>query len=82
MASSTRDIGAADAGAARTAVGLHHVAIDVQRALAELFQVDHRAQAAPDQALDFLGAPGLLAARSLAVAAGMRWNAATCRIRR
>ena len=39
------------------------------RALAQRGEVDHRAQRAPDQALDLLGAARLLAARRLAVAA-------------
>jgi hypothetical protein len=62
-----RDPGAGDRGGAGAAVGLQHVAVDLQRALAERLQVDHRAQAAADQPLDLLGAPRLLAARRLAV---------------
>jgi hypothetical protein len=41
-----------DRGAARAAVGLEHVAVDPQRALAERIEIDHRAQAATDQPLD------------------------------
>ena len=44
----------------------------MQRARAELVQIEHRAQRAADQALDFLCASGLLAARGFAVAAGVR----------
>ena len=40
-------------------------------AFAQKRQVKHGAQRAPDQALDFLGTPALLAARRLAVAAGV-----------
>ncbi len=40
-------------------------------ALAEAGEIDHGAQAAADQALDFLGAAALLAAGGLAVGAGM-----------
>ena len=54
-------------GGAGAAVGLDHVAVDLDGALAERRQVDHRAQGAADQALDFLGAARLLAARGLAV---------------
>ena len=59
------------AGGARAAVGLQHVAVDVDLALAHGRQVDHRAQRAADQALDLLRAARLLAARGLAVGAGM-----------
>ena len=62
---------AGDAGRARAAVGLDHVAVDVQRARAELFEIEHRAQRAADQTLDFLGAAGLFAARSFAIVAGV-----------
>ncbi|MNT29307.1 hypothetical protein D3C72_1650390 [compost metagenome] len=66
-----RDVGTGDAGGAGTAVGLDHVAIDLDLTLAELGQVHHRAQAAPDQALDFLGAAGLLATGRLAAHAAV-----------
>ena len=56
-----RDARAGDRRAARAAVRLQHVAIDLQRALAQRRQVDDRAQAAADQPLDFLRAAGLLA---------------------
>jgi hypothetical protein len=49
-----------------------HVAVQVQGAFAEGFQVERGAQRAADQALDFLRAAGLLAARRLAVHARVR----------
>ena len=60
---------AGDAGRARAAVGLNHVAIDLHGALAERVEIDDRAQRAADQALDFLRASRLLAARRFAVGA-------------
>ncbi|MNV73433.1 hypothetical protein D3C71_1665830 [compost metagenome] len=44
----------------------------MQRAFAQRFHIEHRAQAATDQTLNFLGASALLAAGGLAVAARMR----------
>src|SRR5262249_54817689 len=61
-----RDPGARDRGRARAAVGLDHVAIDGDLALAERREIDHGAQAAADQALDLDGAAALLAGRGLA----------------
>src|SRR3990167_2873512 len=61
-----RDATAGDRGGARAAVGLDHVAVDGERALAQLFHVHGRAQGAPDQALDLHGAPALFAHRGLA----------------
>ena len=52
---------AGDTGGAGAAVSLNHVAINLDGALAQFSQIHHRAQAASDQALDFLGASGLLA---------------------
>ena len=66
-----RDPAAGDRRGARAAVGLDDVAIDDDLALAELGQVDDRAQRAADQPLDFLGAARLLALGRLAVAAGV-----------
>ena len=63
------DEGAGDGGGARAAVGLQHVAVERDGALAERGEVEHRAQRAADQALDLLRAAALLAARRLAVAA-------------
>ena len=65
------DEGAGDGRRARAAVGLQHVAVEVDGALAQLLQVEHGAQRAADQALDLLRAAALLAARRLAVAAGV-----------
>src|ERR1051326_4077039 len=53
------------------AVGLQHVAVDVDLALAHRRQVDHGAQRAADQALDLLGAARLLPASGFAVGASM-----------
>src|SRR5207248_2619890 len=61
-----RHAGAGDGGAARAAVGLDHVAIDLYGALAQLLQVDDGAQAATDETLNFLRAAGLFAARRFA----------------
>src|SRR5207247_8875707 len=41
-----------DGGAASAAVGLEHVAVEPERALAERLEVDHRAHSTADQALD------------------------------
>ena len=60
-------IGAGNAGGARAAVGLNDVAIDLDGAFAQRLHVDHRAQCAADQALDFLRAARLFAARGFAV---------------
>ena len=61
-----RDPGAGDGGGAGAAVGLDDVAVDGDLPLAERLEIDHRTQAAPDQALDFHGAAVLLAGRGLA----------------
>jgi hypothetical protein len=66
-----RDKAAGDGGGAGAAIGLQHVAIDHDLALAQRRQVAHRAQGAADQALDFLGAAGLLAGGGLAAHAVM-----------
>src|SRR5439155_8625063 len=50
-------------------VGLDHVAIDLDGALAELGEIDDDKQAAADEALDFLGEPGWPPARRLALGA-------------
>ena len=63
--------GAGDAGSSSAAVGLNHVTVEVNGSFAEFLQVEHRTQGAANQALDFLGAPTLFAARGLAVAAGV-----------
>src|SRR5580658_5556467 len=60
-----RDPGAGDRGGAGAAVGLDHVAVDGDLALAERLEIDDRAQAAADQPLDFDRASALLAGRGL-----------------
>src|SRR5690606_33744620 len=64
-----RDIGARDRGRARAAVGLQHVAVERDRALAERLAIDAGAQRAADQALDFHRATTLAATRGLALRA-------------
>ena len=61
-----RDPGAGDRGGAGAAVGLDDVAIDGDLPLAERRQIDDRAQAASDQALNFDRAAALLAGGGLA----------------
>ena len=56
-------------GAAGAAVGLQHVAVDVDRALAERLEVDDAAQRAADQALDLHGAAVRAALRDVALLA-------------
>ena len=64
-----RDPGAGNGGGTGAAVGLDDVAVDGDLPLAERFQIDDRAQAAADQALNFDGAAVLLARRRLAARA-------------
>src|SRR5205823_2498060 len=74
--------GAGDRRAARTTVGLQHVAIDPDRALAPLRTIGNGAQAAPDETLYFLGATALLAFGSFAPHAGVgraRQHSVLCR---
>ncbi len=66
------DKGAGDACGAGAAIGLQHVAVEINRSFAKLFQIEHRAHRAADQALDFLRAAALLAAGGFPVAAGVR----------
>ena len=66
-----RDPGAGNRRGAGAAIGLDDVAIDDDLPLAELGQVDHGAQRAADQPLDFLRPARLLALGRLAVAAGV-----------
>ena len=61
-----RDERAGDRSGARAAVGLDHVAIEPHGALAERFQIRHRAQRAADHPLNFERAAGLLAAARFA----------------
>jgi hypothetical protein len=65
-----RDIGAGDGGGARAAVGLQHVAIDLDLALAEPLRLVTVRKRAADQALDLLVRPDCLpfaASRSVRV---------------
>src|SRR5690606_25343594 len=66
-----RYVGARDRRGAGTAVGLQHVAIERDGALAEQLAIDAGAQRTADQSLDLQRAAALLAARGLAVAAGV-----------
>jgi hypothetical protein len=70
-ASAAATVGAGDRRGAGAAVGLEHVAVERDRALAEEREVEHAAQRPADQALDLLRAAALLAARRFAVAAGV-----------
>ena len=64
-----RHVAAGDRRAAGAAVGLEHVAVDVDRALAERVEVRDAAQAAADQALDLDPAAVLLALGDVALLA-------------
>ena len=66
-----RHIGAGDRRRAGAAIGLQHVAIDLDGNLAHLLGAGDGAQRTADQPLDFLGAAALLALCRLAVRAGM-----------
>src|SRR5690606_6916655 len=66
-----RKIGSRDRRRAGAAIGLDHVAIDADLALTNEVECGHGAQRAADQALDFLGPAGLLAACGLAVGAAV-----------
>jgi hypothetical protein len=61
-----RDPGSGDGGGAGAAVGLQHVAVDGDLALAERFEVDRCAQRTADQALDLDRAAALLSGGGLA----------------
>src|SRR5581483_9574869 len=63
------DVRAADRRAAGAAVGLQHVAVEMDGALAERLEVDHTADGAADQPLDLDRAPALATARGLALGA-------------
>src|SRR6185437_699074 len=54
------DAGAGDRRRARAAVGLQHIAVDLERDLAEPKVIQHRAQAAADESLNLLRAPANL----------------------
>ncbi len=64
-----RHPGAGDRCGPCAAIGLDDVAIEGDLVFAECLEVDHRAQGPADQALDFLRAARLLAARGFTVAA-------------
>ncbi len=66
------DVRAGDARRARAAVGLQHVAVHGDGALADDAEVHDAAQAAADEALDLHGAAALLAAHGLARGARRR----------
>ncbi len=61
-----RHAGAGHRRGARAAVGLDHVAVEHDGALAEALQIDHRPQGTPDQALDLQRAAALPSLRGLA----------------
>jgi hypothetical protein len=61
-----------DRSGSRAAIGLDHVAIDPDGALAQALQISHRAQRASDEALNFLRAPALLSLGRFARGAGQR----------
>jgi hypothetical protein len=65
------DEAAGDRGGTRAAIGLEHVAIDLDAARPERREVGHRAQRPADEALDFLCATRLLSSRRFAVIAGV-----------
>ncbi len=66
-----RDVRAGDRGRAGAAVGLEHVAVELDRVLAERLVVDDRAQRAADQPADLVGATADPALDRLAVGAGV-----------
>ena len=59
--------GAGDRGSAGAAVSLDYVAVDVQSDIAQFGHIQCSTQGAADQALDFQGAPALLAAAGFAL---------------
>src|SRR5450830_5108 len=70
--------GTGNGGSTRAAVGLDHVAVDVQGHVAQLGHVQGRAQRTADQALDFEGAAALLATAGftlVTLASGARQHA-------
>src|SRR5205085_10693173 len=56
---------------ARAAVGLQHIAVEMDRPLPERREIDDRAERATHQPLNLLRASALLAARRLAIGAGI-----------
>src|SRR4051794_21993214 len=67
-----RDVRARDRGAARAAVGLQDVAVEVNGSFAERLEVDDAAESTADQPLDLDRAAALLPTRRLAVGAVAR----------
>src|SRR5918995_1499868 len=63
---SEANVSPGDRSRARAAVGLQHVAVNRNGALAERFEIDHRTQRAANEALDFLRSSALFAPRGLA----------------
>ena len=66
-----RNPGPGDGSAARAAIGGQHIAIKRDGHFTHRLQIGHGAQAAPDQALNFLRTARLLAARRFPVTARM-----------
>ena len=64
-------VSAADRGRTGAAVRLYHVTVQPHRALTELLEIDHGAQRAPDEALDFKRSAALPATCHLARCACM-----------
>ena len=64
-----RDPGAGDGCRARATIGLNDIAIDGNLAFAEFLQIDHGAECAADETLDFLRAAGRMARRDFAAGA-------------
>ena len=62
---------AGDGSSACAAIGLQHIAIKLNGALTQFFQIKHRPHRASNEALNFLGATTLLALGSFAVATGV-----------
>jgi hypothetical protein len=81
MQSLQRDPGAGDRSGAGAAIGLDHVAIDGDLALAERDEIDHGAQLRPISRWISTVRPRCLPPTPRARCA-RRWRAATCRIRR
>ena len=63
-------------------IGLQHVTVEGDGALAERLGIDHGPEAASDQALNLQGASALFPPGRLAHVARTRWHAGACRTRR
>ena len=75
-----RDIAAGDRGGARAAIGLQHVAIDADLALAQRGEIGTARRTAADQALDLLGAARSACRAPPRDRCGYGSSAAACRI--